>query len=88
MSHTKYIAQTLDLQKRYDVSAEKGASVKGDLGYTSELQIKASRWRAERNWWISALTFVIYWYEHRITLSSTLDTLTQLHLGRCYVRNL
>lgn len=26
------------------------------------LQKKATRWRTERNWWISALTFTIYWY--------------------------
>lgn len=24
-------------------------------------QKKATRWRMERNWWISALTFTIYW---------------------------
>jgi uncharacterized membrane protein (DUF485 family) len=29
--------------------------------YSAGLQQKASRWRSERNWWISALTFTIYW---------------------------
>ncbi|KDO33395.1 hypothetical protein SPRG_02202 [Saprolegnia parasitica CBS 223.65] len=34
-------------------------------GQTYDLQKRythpASRWRSERNWWISALTFTIYW---------------------------
>ncbi|KUF91635.1 hypothetical protein AM588_10007874 [Phytophthora nicotianae] len=32
-----------------------------EVHYSADLQKKASRWRSERNWWISALTFTIYW---------------------------
>ncbi|CAK4771314.1 hypothetical protein LEN26_013088 [Aphanomyces euteiches] len=47
--------QTYDLQKRY-------APIEGiEKHYQADLQQKASRWRSERNWWISALTFTIYW---------------------------
>ncbi|OQS03126.1 hypothetical protein THRCLA_21231 [Thraustotheca clavata] len=48
--------QTYDLQKRYDHS-----SPGIEKHYSADLQQKASRWRSERNWWISALTFIIYW---------------------------
>ncbi|KAF0693792.1 Aste57867_15291 [Aphanomyces stellatus] len=48
--------QTYDLQKRYDNPI---AGI--EKHYEANLQQKASRWRSERNWWISALTFTIYW---------------------------
>ncbi|OQR97019.1 hypothetical protein ACHHYP_12926 [Achlya hypogyna] len=48
--------QTYDLQKRYQHPIE-GV----EKHYSADLQQKASRWRSERNWWISALTFTIYW---------------------------
>ena len=57
-------AQTLDLQKRYAVIASNTAEAAA-MGYASDLQQKASRWRAERNWWIAALTFTIYWMSLR-----------------------
>ncbi|ETW00987.1 hypothetical protein, variant 4 [Aphanomyces invadans] len=48
--------QTYDLQKRYT------KTIPGiEKHYEADLQQKASRWRSERNWWISALTFTIYW---------------------------
>ncbi|RHY28352.1 hypothetical protein DYB32_006029 [Aphanomyces invadans] len=50
------IGQTYDLQKRYT------KTIPGiEKHYEADLQQKASRWRSERNWWISALTFTIYW---------------------------
>jgi len=50
-------AQTYDLQKRYSVHSD--PHIEGH--YSADLQKKATRWRSERNWWISALTFTIYW---------------------------
>ncbi|GAB9472578.1 unnamed protein product [Globisporangium polare] len=49
-------AQTYDLQKRYSLHDNHS-----DGHYAADLQKKATRWRSERNWWISALTFTIYW---------------------------
>uniref|UniRef100_K3WFK4 BAP29/BAP31 transmembrane domain-containing protein n=1 Tax=Globisporangium ultimum (strain ATCC 200006 / CBS 805.95 / DAOM BR144) TaxID=431595 RepID=K3WFK4_GLOUD len=50
-------AQTYDLQKRYS-----GVDIHYvEANYSADLQKKATRWRSERNWWISALTFTIYW---------------------------
>jgi hypothetical protein len=50
------LGQTFDLQKRYQHSID-GI----EKHYSADLQQKANRWRSERNWWISALTFTIYW---------------------------
>ncbi|KAF4321065.1 hypothetical protein BBO99_00004447 [Phytophthora kernoviae] len=50
-------AQTYDLQKRYSIHSDPHI----EAHYSADLQKKASRWRSERNWWISALTFTIYW---------------------------
>ncbi|KAG6612220.1 uncharacterized protein IUM83_14968 [Phytophthora cinnamomi] len=50
-------AQTFDLQKRYSLPHDQHI----EAHYSADLQKKASRWRSERNWWISALTFTIYW---------------------------
>ncbi|RHZ18874.1 hypothetical protein DYB37_009482 [Aphanomyces astaci] len=50
------LGQTYDLQKRYTNKIPGIAK-----HYEADLQQKASRWRSERNWWISALTFTIYW---------------------------
>ncbi|CAI5705749.1 unnamed protein product [Peronospora effusa] len=50
-------AQTYDLQKRYAMHSDPHL----EAHYSADLQKKASRWRSERNWWISALTFTIYW---------------------------
>ncbi|RHY90638.1 hypothetical protein DYB35_003915 [Aphanomyces astaci] len=48
--------QSYDLQKRYNYQ------ISGmEKHYEADLQHKATRWRSERNWWISALTFTIYW---------------------------
>ncbi|ETW00986.1 hypothetical protein H310_06629 [Aphanomyces invadans] len=48
--------QTYDLQKRYNYQ------ITGiEKHYEADLQHRATRWRSERNWWISALTFTIYW---------------------------
>ncbi|TMW61551.1 hypothetical protein Poli38472_012742 [Pythium oligandrum] len=53
------LAQSFDLQKRY---AQKDAvTMETHMHYSADLQKKATRWRSERNWWISALTFTIYW---------------------------
>lgn len=57
VSFVVLVAQTYDLQKRYALKAD--AHI--EAHYSADLQKKASRWRSERNWWISALTFTIYW---------------------------
>ncbi|DAZ94969.1 TPA: hypothetical protein N0F65_000064, partial [Lagenidium giganteum] len=57
VSFLALVAQTYDLQKRYSI---KDVPVE-QAHYSADLQRKASRWRSERNWWISALTFTIYW---------------------------
>ncbi|KAJ0396595.1 hypothetical protein P43SY_003336 [Pythium insidiosum] len=57
-SFLSLVAQTYDLQKRY---AMKDAPMSEGSHYAMDLQKKATRWRSERNWWISALTFTIYW---------------------------
>ncbi|KAG1697765.1 hypothetical protein V7S43_016323 [Phytophthora oleae] len=57
VSFVVLVAQTYDLQKRY--SAPQDAHI--EAHYSADLQKKATRWRSERNWWISALTFTIYW---------------------------
>ncbi|KAJ0398442.1 hypothetical protein ATCC90586_005085 [Pythium insidiosum] len=58
ISFLSLVAQTYDLQKRY---AMKDAPMSEGSHYAMDLQKKATRWRSERNWWISALTFTIYW---------------------------
>ncbi|CAI5740471.1 unnamed protein product [Hyaloperonospora brassicae] len=57
VSFVVLLAQTYDLQKRYAMHSDPHLEVH----YSADLQKKASRWRSERNWWISALTFAIYW---------------------------
>nr|CCA21527.1 conserved hypothetical protein [Albugo laibachii Nc14] len=50
-------AQTYELQKRYPTKYDHHL----EAHYAADLQERAKRWRFERNWWISALTFTIYW---------------------------
>ncbi|POM78510.1 Hypothetical protein PHPALM_3955 [Phytophthora palmivora] len=57
VSFVVLVAQTYDLQKRYSLPTDPHI----EAHYSADLQKKASRWRSERNWWISALTFTIYW---------------------------
>ncbi|GLE01411.1 hypothetical protein PINS_up010241 [Pythium insidiosum] len=58
ISFLSLVAQTYDLQKRCSM---KDAPMSEGSHYAMDLQKKATRWRSERNWWISALTFTIYW---------------------------
>ncbi|TYZ65596.1 hypothetical protein PybrP1_005828 [[Pythium] brassicae (nom. inval.)] len=50
------IITTISFIKRYSLPDNHS-----DGHYAADLQKKATRWRSERNWWISALTFTIYW---------------------------
>ncbi|KAF1323578.1 Endoplasmic reticulum, protein pkr1, partial [Globisporangium splendens] len=46
------------------------------------LQKKATRWRSERNWWISALTFTIYCVTQPIVTTTTSSQVAIIMMGR------
>ncbi|KAF1319680.1 Endoplasmic reticulum, protein pkr1, partial [Globisporangium splendens] len=53
-----------------------------EANYSADLQKKATRWRSERNWWISALTFTIYCVTQPIVTTTTSSQVAIIMMGR------
>jgi len=69
VSFVALLAQGLTLYRKFHAPSanviERDAIAKGEYGFAAEMQQKATRWREERNFWIAAFTFVVYWMIYR-----------------------